>query len=659
VTKTGDFKCIFAGGFDYVSTSGDTSYIVEIDINGVNQNTFKPISVSDGIAANGGPTNFQLGINTVYIQDELLYIGGYFNKYDGVSCSPLIRTDLSGNIDELFLSAFPSQVQDSVSVNTINGYYNNGFSVLFMKSFLDTPGPPGPGGGTPEPDTRTSFGDYRGFDVDGIEVASPSQNDGSPLNEPQLCFGAIYFDNKKLIIGSRFSGVGISTLPISSNQIIVVDDLETTRNNIFDNLVLNNSINSDLGFRYRKLGTDIIRIEKILQAGDIITSSRITSQNDNVVITTNSTVDEVEKTIQRLVVNIPIRKDNYIKNTLSNVWSSASFQLTVFDDEDISITDDNTITVIKQRITDDQRTQYVNISPLINQQSLETNISYYNSLNYGSSFPVINVAKIGKYGNINVKTLLNETILQVTEKLLFITDGFKEYKPVLLNGSKRLFGLNDKITIPFISNRVKTITLSQQGFKANTIFNEGFGIIDPTKPGDFISYVCIDFSQYFIQETTQVVFKNGLGQVLDTITLYKPNTSCIFNPVKIIFKNSYGVLENCYMNGRTNDSISTKSDSFKRDAIDINGNIPIALRHTNKVFNKTGDREWVCNTGLVSDYMNGCYEDLYMSEEVWLEIDGVTRAVSLKDTNFRKKDDTQNDMINYQFTFKEDKKINK
>ena len=56
--------------------------------------------------------------------------------------------------------------------------------------------------------------------------------------------------------------------------------------------------------------------------------------------------------------------------------------------------------------------------------------------------------------------------------------------------------------------------------------------------------------------------------------------------------------------------------------------------------------------------MNDCYEDLFMSEEIWLEIDGVLRAVSLESSNFNKEDDLQTDMINYRFTFKEDRNLN-
>jgi hypothetical protein len=111
------------------------------------------------------------------------------------------------------------------------------------------------------------------------------------------------------------------------------------------------------------------------------------------------------------------------------------------------------------------------------------------------------------------------------------------------------------------------------------------------------------------------------------------------------------------MNGRSIDSVDTDSSQYKRSIRDINGNVQLPLTHTNKTFNKTGSREWECNTGLVDAYMNDCYEDLFMSEEIWLEIEGVLRAVSLESSNFNKEDDLQKDMINYRFTFKEDRNL--
>ena len=213
------------------------------------------------------------------------------------------------------------------------------------------------------------------------------------------------------------------------------------------------------------------------------------------------------------------------------------------------------------------------------------------------------------------------------------------------------------MTIPFLSDKVREIEIVNEPF-TNTITNPNFENVNPEKPEEYISYLCIDFSEYLSRDTTILKFKRGGNFTIDTVTLFKGTESCLFYSVKVIFKNSFGALEPTYMNGRSIDSVDTDSSKYKRSIRDINGNIQLPLTHTNKIFNKTGSREWECNTGLIDAYMNNCYEDLFMSEEIWLEIDGVLRAVSLESSNFNKEDDLQTDMINYRFTFKEDRNLN-
>jgi hypothetical protein len=457
-----------------------------------------------------------------------------------------------------------------------------------------------------------------------------------------------------LIIGGKITEFEAFTSVLNKNQVLIdKSSMENTRNNLFDNLVEENTRNGDLGFQYLKIGNDKIRIEKRIESNeDVYFLSRINSLTNKVVIS----VFRNDANLGDSIVNIPIRKDFFIQNIGRNIWSTANFFLTIYQN-DFVVSEDNTIAIYKPKIADNQFSQFLNISPLINQQDFESDIAYYDQLDYSTQSPNIEIARLGRFATTKVDTLLGDTVLETKNEFNFVFDGYREFKEVLLNGNKRKYNRDWKMTIPFLSDKVREIEVINGPF-TNTITNPNFENVNPEKAEEYISYLCIDFAEYLSRDTTILKFKRIGGITIDTVTLFKGTESCLFYSVKVIFKNSFGALEPTYMNGRSIDSVDTDSSKYKRSIRDINGNIQLPLTHTNKIFNKTGSREWECNTGLVDAYMNDCYEDLFMSEEIWLEIDGVLRAVSLESSNFNKEDDLQTDMINYRFTFKEDRNLN-
>ena len=455
-----------------------------------------------------------------------------------------------------------------------------------------------------------------------------------------------------IIIGGFITSVEEPTTDLNQNEILLDNSsVSITRDNLFANLVAENSRNQDLGFQYIKIDSNKIRISKIIESeNDEYSLTNITNLVNKITVV----VFRNDGNLGTNIINIPIRKDYFIKNLGRDIWSTANFSISFYNN--YLATEQTNIDIVKSRISEDQFYQFINLSPLVNQQELEADMAYYNQLDYSTTAPTIKDAFLGRFVFIRSETFLNENLLVSSNQFSFILDGYREAKPVLLNGNKRKFNSDNKFTIPFISDKIKEIEIIQ-GSTSSIIANPNFQNVDAEKPQQYISYLCIDFSEYLTNNKTKLLFKNN-DSTLETITLFKGTESCLFYSVKVIFKNSFGALEPTYMNGRSIDSVDTDSSKYKRSIRDINGNIQLPLTHTNKIFNKIGSREWECNTGLVDAYMNDCYEDLFMSEEIWLEIDGVLRAVSLESSNFNKEDDLQTDMINYRFTFKEDRNLN-
>jgi hypothetical protein len=556
------------------------------------------------------------------------YFSGTFNKYGNQEVNNLIKVDFNGNLDNSFTFDY--------DVSTVNAIELGEFGFLYI-SFQS-------------PTLNYNFGTLNlntGIIVEKLKVLNLVKTIkylqlGTPSPTPRA-----------VIIGGRINEFSIFTDDLGENEVLYDKvSLTQTRNNLFDNLVEINSRNTDLGFSYSKIGLYKIRIEKIIQNEDIYFLSRVNGIQGKLTIS----VFRNDANLGDSIINVPIRKDFFIRNIGRNIWSTANFFLTIYQN-DFVVSEDNTIEIYKPKITDNQFSQFLNISPLINQEDFESDIGYYDQLDYGTNEPKIRIARLGTFASIKADTLLGETVLETKNEFNFLFDGFRELKPVLINGNKRKYNRGGKITIPFLSDKIRDIDIIN-GTSTNTITNPNFENVNPEKPEEYISYLCIDFSEYLTSDTTILKFKRDGNVTVDTITLFKGNESFLFYSVKVIFKNSFGALEPTYMNGRSIDSVDTDSSQYKRSIRDINGNIQLPLTHTNKTFNKTGSREWECNTGLVDAYINDCYEDLFMSEEIWLEIDGVLRAVSLESTNFNKKDDLQKDMINYRFNFKEDRNLN-
>jgi hypothetical protein len=616
VKQDGDLQVLVGGLFTIpggVSATVDTKNLAVFNSQGDLISSFK---------------NTNNAVQDITERNSSYYICGVINKYGTQDVNKIFKVDVNGNLDNSFTFDY-----DVTAVKALE-FGEFGFLYVFFLS-------------------RSLSYNFGALNLNTGEI----ENRLKVLDTVRVIRyleDGIATTANDLIIGGVITEFETFTSVLNQNEVLIdKSSMANTRDNLFDNLVEENTRNGDLGFQYLKIGNDKIRIEKRIESNeDVYFLSNIKSLDNKVAIT----VFRNDANLGDTIVNIPIRKDFFIQNIGRNIWSTANFFLTIYQN-DFVVSEDNTIVIYKPKIANDQFNQFLNISPLVNQQDFESDIAYYDQLDYATNEPNIEIARFGRFATTKVDTLLGDTVLETKNEFNFVFDGYSEFKEVLLNGNKRKYNRDGKMTIPFLSDKVREIEVINGPF-TNTITNPNFENVNPEKPEEYISYLCIDFAEYLPRDTTILKFKRGGNFTIDTLTLFKGTESCLFYSVKVIFKNSFGALEPTYMNGRSIDSVDTDSSKYKRSIRDINGNIQLPLTHTNKTFNKTGSKEWECNTGLVDAYMNDCYEDLFMSEEIWLEIDGVLRAVSLESSNFNKEDDLQTDMINYRFTFKEDRNLN-
>jgi hypothetical protein len=91
--------------------------------------------------------------------------------------------------------------------------------------------------------------------------------------------------------------------------------------------------------------------------------------------------------------------------------------------------------------------------------------------------------------------------------------------------------------------------------------------------------------------------------------------------------------------------MSTKSESYKNNLIK-NGSYD-TNRHQYRTFNKVGRKKIKLSSGYYPESYNEVFEEMSLSEYIYITIDGVIRPVVLKDGEFAFKKKVNEKLINY------------
>jgi hypothetical protein len=539
---------------------------------------------------------------TIVLRNTTFYIGGTFNKYGTLEVNKGVKLNINLH------SAQDLGFEDNYGIRTLEfGEFDSlyvGFAPIGQNYNLVK------------------------FNVNNQEVTQKISVN-SQIN-------TLKYLEDKMVVGGNFSSYNFETTDLNNNEILVAPTLLVTRNNILNNLVENNNREADTGFRYSIIANDIIRLTKIIEnEDDLFYVSNIKSLQNKVSIN----IIRNDSNIEDLIRSVPVRREYILTSPARSEWSTAEFKV-------------GETTISKPRIADEQISQYLNISSILKDNSFEADVDYFNRLDFGGITPVINKSRLGNFVSVVSNTLLNNINLGDNSFIGYTHDGYNETDTILLNGRKR--AITNRLAIPFLTSRVQNIQFRYKDGGNQNIINSNFANINPENATGYVSY--LNMNNIGIRDFVDIDFRNNNDGVLDTVRVYNRESKCLYEPVEVIFKNSFGMLEIIEMIGNSVEDISVESSTIKRNNRDINGRIGLQSKHTNKVYNKTGEKKWELNVGYIPDYVNSVLEDLIMSEEVWLKKDGIIIPVVMEGNGFSKVTDIQ-DLNNYSFNFREDRKI--
>lgn len=131
---------------------------------------------------------------------------------------------------------------------------------------------------------------------------------------------------------------------------------------------------------------------------------------------------------------------------------------------------------------------------------------------------------------------------------------------------------------------------------------------------------------------------------IDVITI--DNVSeCKYQPHKVTFVNKFGALQDVWFFKRSNESLTTKKEDFKRNII-ANGSYDTS-RHQQKILTKNGKEKLTLNTGFYPEQYNEIFKQMQLSEDCWIEINNQTLPITISSSSFNYKTHLNDKLINY------------
>ena len=143
---------------------------------------------------------------------------------------------------------------------------------------------------------------------------------------------------------------------------------------------------------------------------------------------------------------------------------------------------------------------------------------------------------------------------------------------------------------------------------------------------------------------------------------------CKYSPFKCVFLNRWGALENLYFFKKSSSSLQSQNEKFNRSIFAANKVSQVLIAgscdtintynsysttdHAVKTYNTNAKETLVLNTGFIRDDMNTSFQELLVSEYIWLvDSTGSVLPSVLKDSSFTTKTGLNDKMINYTMEF--------
>ena len=257
----------------------------------------------------------------------------------------------------------------------------------------------------------------------------------------------------------------------------------------------------------------------------------------------------------------------------------------------------------------------------------------------------------------------------VTSNTYLAQEGYNKFKegvnyttePTAMISSNYIqYHLGSTVTIPVNVERVTSIQ-----WRSGTGVRETDSFTDNGNQNQKIQYA--QFTSTTVLDNVLVTYDSGSTS---TITLV-PTEECKYPVNKITFVNRWGAMQDLFFFKKSVDSLESRSESFNRSIFEARAvqldppeepeqpcqesltfNTYSTTAHAKKTFNANATESVLLNSGFVNELMNPFFEELMVSEYIWLTDSSANiYPVNLKDSSFTKKTSLNDRLINYTMNF--------
>lgn len=172
---------------------------------------------------------------------------------------------------------------------------------------------------------------------------------------------------------------------------------------------------------------------------------------------------------------------------------------------------------------------------------------------------------------------------------------------------------------------------------------------DSDNTADKIQYIVIDTSNLADGDTITVT--STVGNPQQTILTARELCERRYDPLRVIYYNKYGALQDFYVNKKSVISTSTTDERYNTNIMDYTIPDYSVNKHSVKRFNVQGKQTILANTDYLSEDLNEPIKQMLVSESVWIEDAQGVIPVVVKDSSFTEKTRVNDKLIQYTFNF--------
>ena len=246
-------------------------------------------------------------------------------------------------------------------------------------------------------------------------------------------------------------------------------------------------------------------------------------------------------------------------------------------------------------------------------------------------------------------------------------EGYNDYKDgvnyvteptTMISGSYIQYNKGDYIYLPVNAERVNSVAFKYNGSTKSTYSVSDDG--DANQKIDYAYYLTTS------QEIDQILIVYDTSY--ETSITVEQIEECKYPVHKIVFLNRWGAFQDLYFFKKSTETLDSRSENFNRSIFearslsytmreeecetDIAYNTYSTTAHAKKTFNANATESISLNTGFVPESMNPYFEELMVSEHIWLvDSADVVYPVNLKDSSFTYKTGLNDKLINYTMNF--------